>query len=165
MNNSIHQFQAKNAQNKVVDFADYKGKVLLVVNTASKCGLTPQFEQLEALYQEFKNEGFEIIGFPSNDFAKQEPNTAEQAADFCKINYGVSFPIMEKIHVKKGAQQHPIFTFLGNNAAGLNLVTHPTWNFQKYLLDKNGIVVDYFVPTTKPDAAKIKSSIKELLKK
>ena len=163
MSNSIHQFQVKNAQNKDVNFADYKGKVLLVVNTASKCGLTPQFEQLEKLYQEFKDKGLIVIGFPSNDFAGQEPNAAEQAQEFCQINYGVTFPIMEKIHVKKGTQQHEVFKFLGNNAPGLKLLTHPKWNFQKYLIDKDGKVVDYFAPTTTPDSSKIIQAIEKQL--
>lgn len=163
MSNSIHQFQVKNAQNKEVNFADYKGKVLLVVNTASKCGLTPQFEQLEKLYQEFKDKGLIVIGFPSNDFAGQEPNAAEQAQEFCQINYGVTFPIMEKIHVKKGTQQHEVFKFLGNNAPGLKLLTHPKWNFQKYLIDKDGKVVDYFAPTTTPDSSKIIQAIEKQL--
>ena len=163
MSNSIHQFQVKNAQNKEVNFADYKGKVLLVVNTASKCGLTPQFEQLEKLYQEFKDKGLIVIGFPSNDFAGQEPNAAEQAQEFCQINYGVTFPIMEKIHVKKGTQQHEVFKFLGNNAPGLKLLTHPKWNFQKYLIDKDGKAVDYFAPTTTPDSSKIIQAIEKQL--
>ncbi len=163
MNNSIHQFRVKNAQNKEVNLADYKGKTLLIVNTASKCGLTPQFDKLEKLYQEFKDENFEILGFPSNDFAGQEPNTSDKAAEFCKLNYGVTFPIMEKIHVKKGEEQHPLFTFLGDNAPGLNILTHPKWNFQKYLIDKDGKVVDYFIPTTEPDNEKIKSKIKQIL--
>ncbi|MCB0508377.1 MAG: glutathione peroxidase [Chitinophagales bacterium] len=163
MKKSIHQFQVKNAQNKEVNLADYKGKVLLVVNTASKCGLTPQFDKLEKLYQEFNKEDFEIIGFPSNDFAGQEPNTADKAEEFCKINYGVTFPIMEKIHVKKGEEQHELFKFLGDNAPGVNLLTHPKWNFQKYLIDKDGVVVDYFIPTTEPDSEKIKNGIRYLL--
>ncbi|MFN8259618.1 MAG: glutathione peroxidase [Chitinophagales bacterium] len=165
MSNSIHQFRVKNAQNKEVNLADYKGKVVMVVNTASKCGLTPQLEKLEKLYKEFKDEGFEIIGFPSNDFAGQEPLSAEKAEEFCMINYGVTFPIMDKIHVKKGAEQHEVFKFLGDKAPGVKLLTHPKWNFQKYLLDKDGNVVDYFMPTTDPTSDKVRSEIKELLKK
>ncbi|MBK9327843.1 MAG: glutathione peroxidase [Sphingobacteriales bacterium] len=165
MSNSIHQFRVKNAQNKDVTLSDYKGKVLLVVNTASKCGLTPQYDKLEKLYKEFKNEGFEVIGFPSNDFAGQEPLSSEKAEEFCQINYGVTFPIMEKIHVKKGENQHEVFKFLGDNAPGVKLLTHPKWNFQKYLIDKDGKVVDYFIPTTDPESDKIKNEIRELLKK
>jgi len=165
MSDSIHDFHVKNARGKDVSLSDYKGKVVLVVNTASKCGLTPQFDKLEKLYQEFKNEGFEILGFPSNDFAGQEPNTSDKAEEFCKINYGVTFPIMEKIHVKKGDEQHEVFKYLGDNAPGMNLLTHPKWNFQKYLINKDGKVVDYFIPTTDPDSDKIKKEIKDLLSK
>lgn len=164
MNNSIHQFRVKNAQNKEINLEDYKGKVLMVVNTASKCGFTPQFAKLEELYNEFKNEGFEILAFPSNDFGAQEPNSANDAQQFCQLNYGVTFPIMEKIKVKSGKNQHPLFKFLGDNANGLNILTHPKWNFQKYLIDKEGHVVDYFIPTTEPTAEKIKNEIKKLLK-
>lgn len=137
---------------------------MLIVNTASKCGFTPQFKELEALYEEFKQDNFEILGFPSNDFASQEPNSAESAEEFCQINYGVTFPIMEKIHVKKGKDQHELFKFLGDNAPGSNLLTHPKWNFQKYLIDKNGHVVDYFLSATSPTSSKIKNKIKALLK-
>ena len=165
MNNSIYQFRVKNAQNKEVNLADYKGKVVMVVNTASKCGLTPQLDKLEKLYEEFKNEGFEIIGFPSNDFAGQEPLDAAKAEEFCKINYGVTFPIMEKIHVKKGEEQHELYKFMAKQASGPSLLTNPKWNFHKYLIDKDGKVVDYFIPTTEPDAKKIRTEIKELLKK
>ena len=165
MNNSIHQFRVKNARNKEVDLSEYKGKVVMVVNTASKCGLTPQLDKLEKLYKEFKAEGFEIIGFPSNDFAGQEPLSSDKAEEFCQINYGVTFPIMDKIHVKKGAEQHELFNFLREKAPGMKMLTHPKWNFQKYLIDKDGKVVDYFMPTTDPTSDKVKNEIRELLKK
>ncbi len=163
MNNSIHQFRVKNTQNKEINLEDYKGKVVLIVNTASKCGLTPQFDKLEKLYKEFHSKGFEILGFPSNDFAGQEPNSAARAQEYCQINYGVTFPIMEKIHVKKGAEQHELFTFLGNNAPGFKFLTHPKWNFQKYLINKEGKVVNYYAPTTDPTSDKIKNKVIELL--
>lgn len=165
MQNSIHDFKVKNARGKDVSLSDYAGKVVMIVNTASKCGLTPQLEKLEKLYKEFNKDGFEIIGFPSNDFAGQEPLSSDKAEEFCQINYGVTFTIMEKIHVKKGEQQHEVFKYLGDNAPGLNMLTHPKWNFQKYLVDKNGKVVDYFIPTTDPDSQKVKDEISELLKK
>ena len=165
MNNSIHQFLVKNAQNKEVNLADYKGKVVMIVNTASKCGLTPQLDKLEKLYEEYKDQGFEIIGFPSNDFAGQEPLTADKAEEFCKVNYGVTFPIMEKIHVKKGDEQHELYKFMAKEAPGPGLLTNPKWNFHKYIIDKEGKVVDYFIPTTEPDNEKIKKEIEELLKK
>lgn len=165
MNNSIHQFRVKNAQNKEVDLASYKGKVVMIVNTASKCGLTPQLDKLEKLYKEFKAEGFEILGFPSNDFAGQEPLDADKAEEFCQLNYGVTFPIMEKIHVKKGEEQHELYKFMAKEADGPSLLTNPKWNFHKFLIDKDGKVVDYFIPTTEPDNTKIKNEIKELLNK
>lgn len=164
MKDSIYPFRVKNAQNQEISLETYKGKVLMIVNTASKCGFTPQFADLEKLYNEFNDKGFEILGFPSNDFAGQEPNNAEAAQSFCQLNYGVTFPIMEKIHVKKRAEQHPLFKFLGDNAPGANLITHPKWNFQKYLINKNGEVVDFFLSTTNPDSEKVKSKIKALLK-
>lgn len=157
--------QAKTASGKEIKLSDYKGKVVMIVNTASKCGFTPQFEKLEKLYQEFKDEGFEILGFPSNDFAGQEPNSAADAAQFCQLNYGVTFPIMEKVHVKKGENQHEIFKYVSNNAPGVKMLAHPKWNFQKYLLDKEGNVVDYYLSTTDPTSDKVKNKIKELLQK
>ncbi len=163
MKNSIHQFRVKNAQNKEVDLSDFKGKVVLVVNTASKCGLTPQLKNLEELYQQYKAQGFEIIGFPSNDFAGQEPLSSEKAEEFCMINYGVTFPIMEKVHVKKGKEQHELFKFMGEHTSGL--FNYPKWNFHKYLIDKNGEVVDYFVPITQPTDKKVKQKIEALLSK
>jgi glutathione peroxidase len=165
MNNSIHRFRVKNAQNKEVDLSEYKGKVVMVVNTASKCGLTPQLDKLEKLYEEYRDKGFVILGFPSNDFAGQEPLAADKAEEFCKINYGVTFPIMEKIHVKKGTDQHELYQFMGKEAPGPSLLTHPKWNFHKFLVDKNGTVADYFIPTTQPDDKKVKSKIEELLGK
>lgn len=163
MSNSIHQYKIKNAKGKEIDLAQYKGKVLLVVNTASKCGFTPQFEGLENLYQEFKDKGLEIIGMPSNEFGGQEPNSNEGAQEFCQINYGVSFPITEKVHVKKGAEQNEVFRFLTDKNLNGKVNLAPLWNFQKYLIDKDGQVVDYFLTITKPDAPKVKKAIQKLL--
>lgn len=163
MNNSIHQFRVKNAQNKEVSLGDYKGKVLMVVNTASKCGLTPQLDKLEKVYEQYKDKGFVILGFPSNDFAGQEPLSADKAEEFCQLNYGVTFPIMEKIHVKKGAEQHPLYTFMAQNAPGPSLLANPKWNFHKFIIDKEGKVVDFFIPTTEPDNSKVLKKIESLL--
>ncbi len=162
MSKSIYQFKVKKASGQETPLSDYEGKVLLVVNTASKCGLTPQFGKLEELYQEFKGERFEILGFPSNDFADQEPNDAKGAEEFCQINYGVSFPIMDKIHVK-GKEQHELFDFLSDKKKNGAVNVSPKWNFQKYLIDKEGNVVDYFMPTTKPTAGRVKKAIKKLM--
>jgi len=162
MNNTIYPFKIKNAKGKEIDFLQYKGKVLLLVNTASKCGLTPQYGELEQLYLKYKDQGLEIIGFPSNDFAGQEPLSSDKAEEFCQINYGVSFTITEKIHVK-GEQQHPIFSFLSNRSENGKVNVSPKWNFQKYLIDKNGHVIDYFLPITTPLSGKIQKAIEKLL--
>lgn len=135
------------------------------MNTASKCGLTPQLEKLQQLHEKYKDQGFTVIGFPSNDFAGQEPLSSDKAEEFCQINYGVTFPIMEKIHVKEGPEQHELFRFLSKKAPGLKLFTAPKWNFQKYLVDQQGNVVDFFMPTTVPDDDKIQKKIESLLKK
>jgi glutathione peroxidase len=136
----------------------------MVVNTASKCGFTPQFADLEKLYQEYKDQGFEILGFPSNEFAGQEPNSSDKAEEFCQINYGVSFPIMEKTHVKKGPEQSEVFRYLTNKDENGKVNLAPMWNFQKYLIDKQGKVVDYFMSFTSPTAPKVKKAIQKLLK-
>jgi glutathione peroxidase len=164
MSNSLHQFKVKNARGKEVDLSQYKGKVVMVVNTASKCGFTPQFADLEKLYQEYKDQGFEILGFPSNEFAGQEPNSSDKAEEFCQINYGVSFPIMEKTHVKKGPEQSEVFRYLTNKDENGKVNLAPMWNFQKYLIDKQGKVVDYFMSFTSPTAPKVKKAIQKLLK-
>lgn len=160
---SIYQIPINNARGKALDWEAYKGKVLLIVNTASKCGFTPQYDKLQKIYEDYKDKGFVVIGCPSNDFAGQEPLDSDKAEDFCKINYGVTFPITEKIHVKNNSEQHPLFTYLGNEAPGANLLTHPKWNFQKYLVDRNGKVVDYFISTTEPDSDKVRKRIESLL--
>jgi glutathione peroxidase len=164
MSNSLYQFKVKNARGKEVDLSNYKGKVVMVVNTASKCGFTPQFADLEELYKEYKDQGFEIIGFPSNEFAGQEPNSSDKAEEFCQINYGVSFPIMDKVKVKKGPEQNEVFKFLTNKKENGKVDLAPMWNFQKYLVDKDGNVVDYFMTFTKPTAPKVKKAIQKLLK-
>lgn len=142
--------------------SNYEGKVLLIVNTASECGFTPQFEKLEALYQEFKDDDFLILGFPSNDFAGQEPNDAADAKEFCKVNYGVTFPIMEKVHVK-GDEQNPLFSFLSDKKQNGHVSSTPKWNFHKYLVNKQGEVVDFFYTPTNPAGRKIRSAVKKLL--
>jgi len=164
MSNSFHQFRIKSARGKEIDLAQYKGKVVLVVNTASKCGFTPQFEGLEELYKEFKDQGLEIIGFPSNEFGNQEPNTSDKAEEFCQINYGVTFPITEKVKVKKGPEQNEVFKFLTNKEQNGRVNFAPIWNFQKYLVDKEGNVVDFYMTFTKPTAPKVKKAIQKLLK-
>lgn len=146
----IYQFEAEllNEQNK--QFSDYAGKVLLIVNTASKCGFTPQFAGLEKLYQQYKDQGFEVLGFPCNQFGGQDPGSNDQIGSFCQKNYGVSFPMFAKVDVK-GANAHVIFRYLTNNSKGV-LGSGIKWNFTKFLIGKDGKVLNRYAPTTKPDA-------------
>jgi glutathione peroxidase len=151
---SIHQFKVKDIEGNTFDFALLKGKKIMVVNTASKCGLTPQYEKLEALYDKYKNKNFVIIGFPSNDFMGQEPGTNEEIAAFCKKNYGVSFPMMDKVTVK-GKGMHPVYQFLTKKERNGLEDNEVQWNFQKYLIDENGQLVKVIAPRTQPDDASI----------
>lgn len=156
----FYDFTAKDINGKEVSMRDYKGKVLLVVNTASKCGLTPQFEELEILYKEYKDKGFEILGFPCNQFAKQDPASNKEIGQFCLINYGVTFNMFEKIDVN-GVTAHPIYKYLKNEAKGI-LSKEIKWNFSKFLIDSEGRVIKRYSPTTKP--LKLKEDIEKLLK-
>jgi glutathione peroxidase len=155
---SIHQFTVTDIDGKSFDFKSLKGKKIMVVNTASKCGLTPQYEKLEALYQKYKNSNFVIIGFPANDFMGQEPGTNEEIATFCKKNYGVSFSMMEKISVK-GSDIHPVYQFLTEKSKNGLEDNSVQWNFQKYLIDENGYLVKVVSPRTSPDDQEITSWI------
>ena len=156
----FYDFSAKNINGMEVSMKDYKGKVLLVVNTASKCGLTPQFEELESLYKEYKDKGFEILGFPCNQFAKQDPGSNKDIGQFCLINYGVTFNMFEKVDVN-GPTAHPIYKYLKNEAKGV-LSKEIKWNFSKFLIDSEGKVIKRYSPTTKP--SKLKEDIESLLK-
>ena len=183
--NTIYDFTALSNKGKEVNFADYQGKVLLIVNTASKCGFTPQYDGLEALYQKYKDQGLVIIGFPCDQFGHQEPGTDEQIEEFCRINHGVTFPLMSKIEVN-GEGAHPIYQWLKSQAgfAGFD-PAHPLtklldemftkadpdyaskpdikWNFTKFLINKEGRVVSRFEPTTEPQGLE-ESIEKELAK-
>ncbi len=162
MSASVHQFTVKNLAGKAVDLKKYEGKVLLIVNTASKCGFTPQYKQLENLYQNYKEKGLVILAFPSNDFQNQEPLEGEAIESFCQVNYGVSFPVFEKTTVKgKGASD--LFKFLANKKQNGAVNSIPKWNFHKYLVDKNGKVVDFFYTFTSPSAKRVKKAIEKLL--
>jgi len=132
---------------------EYKGSVLLVVNTASKCGLTPQYEGLEALYKDYADKGLVILGFPCNQFGKQEPGSSEEIASFCGLNYGVSFPMFEKIEVN-GAGTHPLYQQLKDAAPGLLGSKGIKWNFTKFLIGRDGTIIKRFAPQTKPEATK-----------
>ncbi|MGR3812208.1 glutathione peroxidase [Jiulongibacter sp. NS-SX5] len=146
---SLYDFEANTIKGQKKSLAEFEGKTVLVVNTASKCGLTPQFEGLENLYQKYQEKDFVILGFPCDQFANQEPGNSEQIEEFCQLNYGVSFPMFEKIEVN-GKNTHPVFKFLKSNLGGL-FGSRVKWNFTKFLVDKNGKPVKRFAPTTKPE--------------
>ena len=153
MMSTIYDFTAERMDGTVQAFADYQGKVLLIVNTASKCGFTPQFEGLEAIYQQYKDQGLVVIGFPCNQFGGQDPDSNEEIGAFCQKNYGVSFPMMAKVDVN-GKDAHPIFDWLKEQKGGV-LTDGIKWNFTKFLIGKDGQVIDRYAPTTKPEAIKM----------
>jgi len=154
MKQSIHTFKVQDIEGKEFDFATLKGKKIMVVNTASKCGLTPQYKDLQALYVEYKDKGLVIVGFPANDFIKQEPGTNEEIGAFCQKNYGVTFPMMSKITVK-GKEMHPIYQFLTQKAKNGLEDSEVEWNFQKYLLNENGELEKVISPRTNPNDKEI----------
>ena len=149
MEEIFYQFSAKSLQGKEINMITYKGKVILVVNTASNCGLTPQYEGLEELYRNFKDKGLVILGFPCNQFGNQEPGSEKEISEGCLINYGVSFPMFSKIDVN-GDNAHPIYKYLKNKLPGF-FGTKIRWNFTKFLIDTNGTPVKRYSPATKPD--------------
>lgn len=155
---SVHQFKVTDIEGQEFDFSSLKGKKVMIVNTASKCGLTPQYEQLEAIYKKYKDQDFTIIGFPANDFMSQEPGSDEEIATFCSKNYGVTFPMMSKISVK-GDDMAPIYQFLTSKEFNGLEDSKVKWNFQKYLINEEGHLVKVLSPTTKPDDAEIISWI------
>lgn len=149
MENSIHQFTVNTLNGGNFDFSTLKGKKVMVVNTASKCGLTPQYKELQALYEEYGGENFVIIGFPANNFLSQEPGSNQEIASFCERNYGVKFPMMSKIDVK-GKEIHPVYAFLTQKEKNGVMDSKVTWNFQKYLINEEGVVERVFSPRTSP---------------
>jgi glutathione peroxidase len=151
---SIHDFTVTDIYGEEFDMASLKGKKVMIVNTASKCGLTPQYKDLQALYEQKGGDNFVIIGFPANNFMKQEPGTEEEIAAFCEKNYGVTFPMMSKISVK-GNDMHPLYQFLTQKAQNGVSDNDVSWNFQKYLIDENGRLVDVISPRTSPTDKKI----------
>lgn len=151
---SIHQFKVQDLEGKDFDFSTLKGKKIMVVNTASKCGLTPQYKDLQAIYDKYKDDNFIIIGFPANDFMHQEPGTNDEIATFCERNYGVSFPMMNKISVK-GKEMHPVYEFLTQKAKNGVADSDVEWNFQKYLLNEDGQLDMIISPRTLPTDEKI----------
>jgi glutathione peroxidase len=154
---SFYDLQTTSLEGKPGNLAQYKGKVSLVVNVASKCGYTPQYEGLEKLQREMNGKGFNVLGFPSNDFGGQEPGTAQDIATFCRLTYDVTFPMFEKVVTQKGPGQSPVYTFLGESG---NL---PAWNFSKYVVDKNGKVVAFFPSAVTPEDPALRAAISKAL--
>ncbi|MBE6875808.1 MAG: glutathione peroxidase [Ruminococcus sp.] len=156
---SIYDFTMKDVDGNMIPLSNYKGKVLLIVNTATGCGFTPQYEGLQDLYEKYQEQGLEILDFPCNQFGGQAPGTDEEIVDFCQSRYGVTFKQFSKIEVN-GENEAPLYTFLKEQQGGM-LGSKIKWNFTKFLVDKNGKVIDRFAPVDKPE--KLESKIKELL--
>lgn len=157
---SVHEFKARAITGEEIPLDRYKGKALLIVNTASACGYTPQYAGLEALHKKYQDRGFAVLGFPCNQFGKQEPGSEVEIAAFCKKNYGVTFPMFAKVDVN-GDQAHPLFDYLKKSLPGL-LGTEPIkWNFTKFLIDKEGKPIERFAPATKPES--IEKTVETLL--
>lgn len=159
MENNFYQFSARSLQGKEISMETYKGKVILVINTASKCGFTPQYEGLEKLYEKYKDRGFVILGFPCNQFGKQEPGTEKEIAEGCLVNYGVSFQMFSKIEVN-GPNAHPLYKYLKNS---IFVITGKKikWNFTKFMINSKGVPVKRFSPATVPE--KLVNDIEKLL--
>ncbi len=159
--NSVYQFNVQTLDGEEISLSEYKDKVLLIVNTASACGFTPQLKDLAALKEQYKLEKFEILAFPSNDFGGQEPLEGAAIATFCE-NYGSNFPVFDKIRVR-GPYAHPLYQFFNDRKRNGKLKSIPRWNFHKFLIDKTGKVVDFYYPFTKPTSAKIRKKVNRLL--
>ena len=157
---TVYSYHAKLSNGKEISLEEYKGKVMLIVNTASKCGLTPQYEGIEKLYEAYKENGFTVLGFPCNQFGGQEPGTDDEISSFCSLNYNVTFPLFQKVEVN-GEHSHPLYQYLRDQAPVDSVLADKNsrvledsnikWNFTKFLIDQHGNVVDRFAPTTKPE--------------
>lgn len=147
---SIYDFKAEKLEGGEQSLSEYTGKVLLIVNTASKCGFTPQFEGLEKVFEQYKEQGLVVLGFPCNQFASQDPGTNSDIGEFCQRNYGVSFPMFAKVDVN-GSNAHPLYKYLSKEAKGLLGSESIKWNFTKFLIGRDGNVLDRYAPTTKPE--------------
>lgn len=157
---SVYDFSAKTLDGQDASLADYRGQVLLIVNTASKCGFTPQYEGLEQLWRTYKDRGLTVLAFPCNQFGAQEPGNAEEIANFCSLTYDVTFPVLAKIDVN-GPSAHPLYAYLKHEQKGLLGTEAIKWNFTKFLIGRDGEVVERFAPTTKPED--LKQAIEALL--
>jgi glutathione peroxidase len=155
---SLYALKAKSLSGEVVDLSKYEGSVTLVVNTASQCGFTPQYKGLQQLHDELAPRGFTVLGFPSNDFGSQEPGSAEDIQAFCQRNYGVKFPMFDKVVTKAGPEQSPVYAFLGKGGE------LPKWNFSKYVVGKDGKVVAFFPSNVTPDSPELRHAIDKALK-
>jgi glutathione peroxidase len=147
---TIYDFSAQTLTGKARKMSDFRGSVLLVVNTASKCGFTPQYAGLESLYKKYKDKGLVVLGFPSNQFGEQEPGADTEIAEFCEMNYGVTFPMFSKVDVN-GTDAHPLFKYLASTKKGLLGSEAIKWNFTKFLVGRDGTVLERYAPTTKPE--------------
>jgi glutathione peroxidase len=153
-NKSFHDFTVNTITGEPYELSQLKGKKVLVVNTASKCGLTPQYSQLQEIYETYGGENFTIIGFPANNFMNQEPGSNEEIAEFCEVNYGVTFQMMEKLSVK-GKDIHPLYQWLTQKSGNGKMDAEVSWNFQKFMIDEDGQLVDVASPREKPTSGKI----------
>jgi glutathione peroxidase len=160
-NNNIYQFNVQTLDGEEISLSEYQDKVLLIVNTASQCGFTPQLKDLTALKNEFKGQNFEILAFPSNDFGGQEPLDGKELVTFCE-NTGVNYPVFEKIRVR-GPYAHPLYQFFADKKQNGKVRSVPRWNFHKFLINRAGLVTDFFYPFTKPTSSKIRKKIVRLL--
>ena len=158
MDNNIYQFTVEDINGEAFDFSCLEGKKVMIVNTASRCGLTYQYKSLQVLYDKYKDQNFIIVGFPANNFLFQEPGNNQQISEFCKKNYGVTFPMMSKINVK-GKNIHPLYSFLTEKRKNGYIDSKVTWNFQKYLINENGMLEKVISPRTSPEDQKIISWI------
>jgi glutathione peroxidase len=159
---SLHEFRATTIRGDDCDLAGFAGKVCLVVNVASECGLTPQYDGLQRLYEEYRGQGFEVLAFPCNQFGGQEPGSEGEIADFCETNFGVKFPLFAKVEVN-GAGRHPLYAWLTSGSVGPDQAGDVAWNFAKFLVDGEGRLVARFSPPTEPCAAEVKQAIESAL--
>ncbi|MEH6384075.1 MAG: glutathione peroxidase [Colwellia sp.] len=162
MSDAIYQFNALNNKKEIVELKDYQNKVMLIVNTASACGFTPQYEGLQSLYSEYQTQGLEVLAFPCNQFKQQEKGSNEEIKQFCDLTFNIKFPLFDKIDVN-GDSTHPLFTFLKAQAPGILGSKSIKWNFTKFLVNRQGQVIKRYAPTTKPES--IKADIEKLLAK
>lgn len=161
MADNVYQFEEKSISGEIIPLSSYEGNVLLIVNTASECGYTPQYKGLQELYEEYKDEGLVILGFPANNFGGQEPGSDEEIAEFCELNYGVTFPLFTKVSVK-GEDIHPLFDYL-TEEENPDFTGEVGWNFEKFLVDSNGNLIRRFKSKVTPDSDELVSAVKELL--